>query len=199
MIFCKKHHAAAIDKAVFPGLQGGTHNHTTAAIAVAAREALEPSFKTYAKAGRRQREGLAAGLMEKGFGVTTGARQSPLLVDLTSKNIPGSRGAGARSRGHRRELQRPVPFDPRKPFDPSGLRIGTPSVTSRGMGKGEMEKLAIWIEDRVITKSTDEAEIAKVAAEVKSSARSPCAGHQHLAQRASAFTRDTGGAIPQAG
>jgi glycine hydroxymethyltransferase len=167
MIFCKKAHAAAIDKAVFPGLQGGPHNHTTAAIAVAAREALEPSFKDYAKAVVENAKVLAAGLMERGFGVTTGGTDNHLLlVDLTSKNIAGKPAAQALDRAGIVGNYNAVPFDPRKPFDPSGLRIGTPAVTSRGMGKGEMEKLATWI-DRVITKSTDEAEIAKVAAEVK--------------------------------
>ncbi len=167
MIFCKKAHAAAIDKAVFPGLQGGPHNHTTAAIAVAAREALEPSFKPYAQAVVDNAKVLAAGLMERGFGVTTGGTDNHLmLVDLTSKNIAGKPAAQALDRAGIVGNYNAVPFDPRKPFDPSGLRIGTPSVTSRGMGKGEMEKLATWI-DRVISKATDEAEIAKVAAEVK--------------------------------
>lgn len=167
MIFCKKAHAAAIDKAVFPGLQGGPHNHTTAAIAVAAREALEPSFKTYAQAVVDNAKVLAAGLMDRGFGVTTGGTDNHLmLVDLTSKNIAGKPAAQALDRAGIVGNYNAVPFDPRKPFDPSGLRIGTPSVTSRGMGKPEMEKLVAWI-DRVITKATDEAEIAKVAAEVK--------------------------------
>jgi glycine hydroxymethyltransferase len=167
MIFCKKAHAAAIDKAVFPGLQGGPHNHTTAAIAVAAREALEPSFKVYAQSVVDNAKVLAAGLMERGFGVTTGGTDNHLmLVDLTSKNIAGKPAAQALDRAGIVGNYNAVPFDPRKPFDPSGLRIGTPSVTSRGMGKAEMEKLVVWI-DRVITKATDEGEIAKVAAEVK--------------------------------
>jgi glycine hydroxymethyltransferase len=167
MIFCKKAHAAAIDKAVFPGLQGGPHNNTTAAIAVAAREALEPSFKLYAQQVVANAKVLAAGLMDRGFGVTTGGTDNHLmLVDLTSKNIAGKPAAQALDRAGIVGNYNAVPFDPRKPFDPSGLRIGTPAITSRGMGKPEMEQLALWI-DRVITKPTDEAEIAKVAREVK--------------------------------
>jgi glycine hydroxymethyltransferase len=167
MIFCKKAHAAAIDKAVFPGLQGGPHNHTTAAIAVAAKEALDPSFKLYAHRVVENAHILSKALVYHGFAVTTGGTDNHLmLVDLTSKNIAGKPAAQALDRAGIVANYNAVPFDPRKPFDPSGLRIGTPAVTSRGMGTPEMERLAGWI-DRVITKSTDEAEIAKVAAEVK--------------------------------
>ena len=167
MIFCKKVHAAALDKAVFPGLQGGPHNHTTAAIAVAAKEAMEPSFKPYAHRIVENATILAKALMYHGFAVTTGGTDNHLmLVDLTNKGIAGKPAAQALDRAGIVANYNAVPFDPRKPFDPSGLRIGTPSVTSRGMGTPEMERLAAWI-DRVITKSTDEAEIAKVAAEVK--------------------------------
>ncbi len=167
MIFCKKQHAAAIDKAVFPGLQGGPHNHTTAGIAVAAKEALDPSFAGYAKTIVDNAKVLAAALVSKGFGVTTGGTDNHLLlVDLTSKNIPGKPAAQALDRAGIVANYNAVPFDPRKPFDPSGLRIGTPAVTSRGMGKAEMEKLATWI-DRVVANATNESEIAKVAGEVK--------------------------------
>jgi glycine hydroxymethyltransferase len=167
MIFCKKVHAAAIDKAVFPGLQGGPHNHTTAAIAVAAKEAMDPSFNPYAHRIVENATILAKALMHHGFAVTTGGTDNHLmLVDLTNKGIAGKPAAQALDRAGIVANYNAVPFDPRKPFDPSGLRIGTPSVTSRGMGTAEMERLAAWI-DRVITKSTDEAEIAKVAAEVK--------------------------------
>lgn len=167
MIFCKKAHAAAIDKAVFPGLQGGPHNNTTAAIAVAAREALAPSFKVYAEQVVDNAKVLASELLDRGFGVTTGGTDNHLmLVDLTSKNIAGKPAAQALDRAGIVGNYNAVPFDPRKPFDPSGLRIGTPAITSRGMGKPEMKLVAAWI-DRVISKPTDEAEIAKVAREVK--------------------------------
>ncbi|HVJ90292.1 MAG TPA: serine hydroxymethyltransferase [Labilithrix sp.] len=167
MIFCKKAHAAAIDRAVFPGLQGGPHNHTTAAIAVAALEASQPAFVEYAKAVVENAKYLAQALVERGFGVTTGGTDNHLmLVDLTSKNIPGKPAAQALDRAGMVANYNAVPFDPRKPFDPSGLRIGTPAITSRGMGKPEMAKLAEWI-DRVIANPTDETFLAKVAGEVR--------------------------------
>jgi glycine hydroxymethyltransferase len=167
MIFCKKTHAAAIDRAVFPGLQGGPHNHTTAGIAVAALEASQPEFLDYAKNIVANAKALAGALVERGFGVTTGGTDNHLmLVDLTSKNIAGKPAAQALDRAGIVANYNAVPFDPRKPFDPSGLRIGTPAVTSRGMGKAEMAKLAEWI-DRVVANATDEALIGKVAGEVR--------------------------------
>jgi glycine hydroxymethyltransferase len=167
MIFCKKQHASAIDKAVFPGLQGGPHNHTTAGIAVAAKEALEPSFTDYAKKVVANAKVLAQALLDKGFGVTTGGTDNHLmLVDLTSKNVPGKPAAQALDKAGIVANYNAVPFDPRKPFDPSGLRIGTPAITSRGMGEAEMRMLADWI-DRVVASPKDEALLAKVAGEVK--------------------------------
>ena len=167
MIFCKKAHASAIDRAVFPGLQGGPHNHTTAGIAVAALEASQASFVDYAKAVVENAKVLAQALVERGFGVTTGGTDNHLmLVDLTSKNVPGKPAAQALDRAGIVANYNAVPFDPRKPFDPSGLRIGTPAVTSRGMGKSEMATLAEWI-DRVVANHTDETLITKVAGEVK--------------------------------
>ncbi len=167
MIFCKKAHASAIDKAVFPGLQGGPHNHTTAGIAVAAKEALDPSFTDYAKKVVENAKVLAQALLDKGFGVTTGGTDNHLmLVDLTSKNLPGKPAAQALDKAGIVANYNAVPFDPRKPFDPSGLRIGTPAITSRGMGPNEMKMLADWI-DRVVASPKDEALLAKVAGEVK--------------------------------
>jgi len=167
MIFCKKEHAAAIDKAVFPGLQGGPHNHTTAAIAVAAHEALQPAFKTYAQSIVDNARVLAADLAKRGFGVVTGGTDNHLmLIDVTNKNVTGKVAAQALDRAGIVLNYNAVPFDPRKPFDPSGVRIGTPAVTSRGMGKDEMLRIAEWI-DRVVAAPTDEALLAKVAGEVR--------------------------------
>ena len=167
MIFSKKEHAAAIDKAVFPGLQGGPHNNTTAGIAVAALEAQQPSFVAYAKSIVANAKCLAEELVKRGFGVTTGGTDNHLmLVDLTSKNVAGKPAAQALDKAGIVANYNAVPFDPRKPFDPSGLRIGTPAVTSRGMGTTEMVKLAEWI-DRVVAKPTDEALLATIASEVK--------------------------------
>jgi glycine hydroxymethyltransferase len=151
MILCKKEHAAAIDKAVFPGLQGGPHNHTTAGLAVAAKEALAPAFRTYAEQVVRNAKALAEDLMARGFAVTTGGTDNHLLVvDVTPKGIAGKPAAKALDRAGIVLNYNAVPFDPRKPFDPSGIRIGTPAVTSRGMGVEEMKTLGRWI-DEVVT------------------------------------------------
>ena len=167
MIFCKKEHASAIDKAVFPGLQGGPHNHTTAAIAVAAHEALQPGFKTYAHSIVENAKALAEALVGRGFSVVTGGTDNHLLlVDLTNKNVPGKVAAQALDRAGIVLNYNSVPFDTRKPFDPSGLRIGTPAVTSRGMGKEQMTELAGWIE-RVVAAPADGALQAKIAGEVR--------------------------------
>jgi glycine hydroxymethyltransferase len=167
MIFCKKEHAAAIDKAVFPGLQGGPHNHTTAGIAVAAREAMQPSFVEYAKGVVSNAATLAAALGERGFGVVTGGTDNHLmLIDVTNKGVTGKQAAQALDKAGIVLNYNAVPFDPRKPFDPSGVRIGTAAVTSRGMGRDVMAKIAEWI-DRVVAAVGDEALLAKVAGEVK--------------------------------
>ena len=166
MIMCKKEHAKAIDKAVFPGLQGGPHNHTTAGIAVAAREAAQPAFKTYAHKIVENAKALAGALVERGFDLVTGGTDNHLiLIDLTRKNIPGKVAAKALDRAGLVANYNTVPFDPRKPFDPSGLRLGTPSVTTRGMGVPEMKKIAEWM-DRVVQKHDDEDTIKRTAAEV---------------------------------
>jgi len=167
MILCKKEHASALDRAVFPGLQGGPHNHVTAGIAVAAREAAQPEFVGYAKAVVENARVLAEALIGKGFTVTTGGTDNHLLlVDLTSKNIAGKPAAQALDKAGIVANYNAVPFDPRKPFDPSGLRIGTPAVTSRGMGPVEMKQLAAWI-DRVVTDAANEAVLRDVAGEVR--------------------------------
>ncbi len=167
MIFCKKEHAAAIDKAVFPGLQGGPHNHTTAAIAVAAHEAMQPAFKTYAQNVVDNARTLGEALSSRGFAVVTGGTDNHLLlIDLTPKNVTGKIAAKALDRAGIVLNYNAVPFDTRKPFDPSGVRLGTPAVTSRGMGKEVMLRLAEWI-DRVVTAPTDEALIERTAAEVR--------------------------------
>ncbi len=177
MIFCKAQHASAIDKAVFPGLQGGPHNHTTAGIAVAANEALQPSFKTYAQAIVDNARTLATELTARDFKLTTGGTDNHLMVvDLTNKNVSGKIAAQALDKAGIVLNYNSVPFDPRKPFDPSGVRLGTPAVTSRGMGKDEMKKLADWM-DRVVKAPTDDAQLAKIAGEVREvCARFPAPG-----------------------
>jgi len=141
MILCRNEVAAQIDKAVFPGLQGGPHNHTTAAIAVALKEAATADFKAYGHQIVRNAKALAAGLLERGFDLVSGGTDNHLLLlDLTSKKVIGKKAAQALDRAGIIGNYNTVPFDPRKPFSPSGLRLGTPSITSRGMKEADMTR-----------------------------------------------------------
>ena len=172
MFVSRAQHAAALDRAVFPGLQGGPHNHTTAGIAVALKEASAPEFATYAHQIVANARALAAALVERGFDLVTGGTDNHLiLADLTSKGVPGKKAAKALDRAGLELNYNSVPFDPRKPFDPSGIRLGTPSVTSRGMREPEMRQIAAWM-DRVVSAPEDEA----VAAQVKGEVRELCRG-----------------------
>ena len=167
MLMCREEHAAAIDKAVFPGLQGGPHDHTTAAIAVALEEALRPEFADYAHRIVDNAKALAGQLMTRGFDLVSGGTDNHLiLIDLTSKGVPGKAAAQALDRAGLETNYNTVPFDPRKPFDPSGLRIGTPSVTTRGMGPDEMATIAEMI-DRAVdaTRAGDQSAIERVREE----------------------------------
>jgi glycine hydroxymethyltransferase len=167
MIFCKSEYAAAIDRAVFPGLQGGPHNHVTAGIAVAAKEASQPEFGDYARRIVQNAKTLGTALAERGFGVVTGGTDNHLLlVDVTPQHVTGKHLAQALDRAGIVVNYNAIPFDPRKPFDPSGIRIGTPAATSRGMGVDVMGRIAEWI-DRVAQRPGDEALLAKTAGEVK--------------------------------
>jgi glycine hydroxymethyltransferase len=167
VIMCKQEHAKDIDRAVFPGLQGGPHNHTTAAIAVAAKEAMAPEFKAYATNTVANAKALAEGLLGRGFTLVTGGTDNHLvLIDLTSRGVTGKIAAKALDRAGISTNYNAVPYDTRKPFDPSGLRIGTPAITARGMGAAEMNKIAVWIDD-VVKAPTDDALIAKIARDVE--------------------------------
>ncbi|MBO0841393.1 MAG: serine hydroxymethyltransferase, partial [Sciscionella sp.] len=133
MILSDAEHAKPLDRAVFPGLQGGPHNHTTAAIAVALREAATPAFKTYAHDVVANAKALAESLVDKGFDLISGGTDNHLiLIDLTNKGIAGKPAAKALDRAGIELNYNAVPFDPRKPFDPSGIRLGTPAITTRG-------------------------------------------------------------------
>jgi glycine hydroxymethyltransferase len=156
MILCKTEHAQAIDRAVFPGLQGGPHVHNTAALAVALKEAAAPSFKDYAHQVVANARTIAEELVARGYDVVSGGTDNHLiLVDLTSKNVTGKVAARALDKAGLELNYNSVPFDPRKPFDPSGIRLGSPSITSRGMKEAEARQVAVWM-DRVITQPTDE-------------------------------------------
>jgi glycine hydroxymethyltransferase len=167
MLMCKAVHQKAIDRAVFPGLQGGPHNHTTAGIAIALREAATAEFKAYAHQIVANAKALAAALDERGFALVTGGTDNHLiLADLTSKNVPGKVAAKALDAAGIELNYNTVPFDPRKPFDPSGIRLGTPAVTSRGMKEAEMRQIAAWME-RVVAAPADASVHETVAGEVR--------------------------------
>jgi len=166
MILCKEVHAKAIDKAVFPGLQGGPHNATTAALAVALKEALDPSFRTYAANVVANAKTLAAALTKRGFNLISGGTDNHLmLIDLNSKGVSGKIAATALEKAGIVLNYNTVPGETRKASDPSGIRLGTPAVTSRGFGAPEMEKIATWI-DRALKAAEDEAELGKINDEV---------------------------------
>ena len=177
MLLCTAAHAKAIDRAVFPGLQGGPHDHTTAGIAVALREAQQESFKTYAHGIVANARALAAAMIEHGFTLITGGTDNHLiLADLTSKNVPGKVAAKALDAAGLELNYNSIPFDPRKPFDPSGIRLGTASVTSRGMGAAEMKQIAAWMA-RAVAAPADAALHAAIAGEVREvCARFPAPG-----------------------
>jgi len=169
MLMCGEERASALDRAVFPGLQGGPHNHTTAAIAVALEEASRPDFAGYARQTVANAKELARGLCERGFDLVSGGTDNHLiLVDLTRKDVPGKLAAQALDRARIATNYNAVPFDPRKPFDPSGIRLGTPAVTTRGMTEAEMQLIAGWIDQGVdAAKHHDEPAIERIAGEVR--------------------------------
>jgi glycine hydroxymethyltransferase len=167
MLLSKTEHAQALDRAVFPGLQGGPHNHTTAAIAVALQEASQPEFAVYARQIVANAKVLAGELTQRGFDLVSGGTDNHLiLIDLTNKGVAGKKAAKALDRAGIELNYNTVPFDPRKPFDPSGIRLGTPAVTSQGMKEGEMRLIAAWI-DRIVSTPEDEAAAETTAKEIR--------------------------------
>jgi glycine hydroxymethyltransferase len=169
MIMTTAEHASQVDKAVFPGLQGGPHNHTTAAIAVALREAAQPAFRTYAQQVVANAKALAAALLERGYSLVSGGTDNHLiLIDLTPQGIAGKPAAKALDRAGIEVNYNTVPFDPRKPFDPSGIRIGTPAITTRGLDESHMTQVAAWMDEAIAAAAKDdEAVIERIAAEVR--------------------------------
>jgi glycine hydroxymethyltransferase len=169
MIMSTADYASKLDKAVFPGLQGGPHNHTTAAIAVALREAAQPEFSAYAHQIVTNAKALAEALAARGFDLVSGGTDNHLiLMDTTPKGIPGKPAAKALDRAGIEVNYNTVPFDPRKPFDPSGIRIGTPAITTRGLRAEHMPQIAAWMDD-VVTAALkdDEQAIERIAGEVR--------------------------------
>jgi glycine hydroxymethyltransferase len=171
MIMCTNAVAADIDRAVFPGLQGGPHNQTTAAIAVALKEAATPEFKAYAQKIVRNAKALAEDLLGRGFSLVSGGTDNHLLlIDLTNKKVTGKQAATALDKAGIVCNSNTVPYDPRKAFSPSGIRLGTPAVTSRGMGETEMRLIGKWMDD-AIAQRKDDAALARIAGEVSEMCR----------------------------
>jgi Glycine/serine hydroxymethyltransferase len=169
MIMSTAEHASAIDKAVFPGLQGGPHNHTTAGIAVALHEAAQPTFREYAHQVVANAAALASALTERGFDLISGGTDNHLiLVDLTGKGIAGKPAAQALDRAGIELNYNTVPYDPRKPFDPSGIRLGTAALTTRGLTPEQMPRVAAWMDEAITAAlKDDEAAVASIAGEVR--------------------------------
>jgi len=142
--------AEKIDKAVFPGLQGGPHDNQTAAIAVALKEASTPAFKKYATQIVANSQALAANLTKLGFDLSGGGSDNHLiLIDLRNKNVNGAIAAIALEVAGIVVNKNSVPFDTNPPFYPSGIRLGTPAITTRGMKETEMKKIASWINQTI--------------------------------------------------
>lgn len=167
LIFCRPDLAKAIDRAVFPGLQGGPHENTIAGIAVALKEAGEIEFADYARHTVENAKELADHLVEDyGFDLVTGGTDTHLLlIDLRNKNISGQQAETALSAAGITVNKNTVPGETRSPFDPSGIRIGTPAITSRGVRAKDTKKIAGWI-DAAITGHENARALAKIKSEV---------------------------------
>ncbi|MBM3908891.1 MAG: serine hydroxymethyltransferase [Gemmatimonadetes bacterium] len=167
LILCKAEHAKTIDKAVFPGTQGGPLEHCIAAKAVALGEALQPEFKAYCQRVIENAKTLAASLAELGYHVVSGGTDNHLmLVDLRSKNLTGKVAEQALDKAGITVNKNTVPKETQSPFVTSGIRLGTPAVTTRGMGKAEMVKVAALI-DEVLQAPEDPATHARVREKVR--------------------------------
>jgi glycine hydroxymethyltransferase len=143
MILCKAEHAEVVDKSVFPGVQGGPHNHAIAAKAVMLQQCMQPEFRQYAADVVANAEALAGGLMRKGVTLVSGGTDNHLmLIDLRPHQLKGKAVQDALDEVGITVNRNTFPFHGATPFNPNGIRLGTPSVTTRGMGEGEMEEIA---------------------------------------------------------
>ncbi len=166
MLLCKEEHVKKVDKAVFPGLQGGPHMHTMTAIAVAMAEADTPEFVAYAEQIVKNAKAMAEKLLEYGFDLVTGGTDNHLiLIDLRNKNIPGKKLAKALDRARIVSNYNTIPGDPAPPMNPNGLRIGTPAITTRGFKQEQAKQIADFI-NTVAENIDNESVIEKVGKEV---------------------------------
>ncbi|HEY5220860.1 MAG TPA: serine hydroxymethyltransferase [Candidatus Paceibacterota bacterium] len=168
MIMCREQFASAIDKAVFPGVQGGPHDHINAAKAIAYGEALKPEFAEYSKNVIANARALATALAAKGYRIISGGTDNHLmLVDVFgSKNITGKEAEKALEKVGISINKNMIPFDPRKPLDPSGIRLGTPALTTRGCGLDDMKTVADLLDETLMHRE-DEAALAAIREKIK--------------------------------
>jgi glycine hydroxymethyltransferase len=171
MVLCRAQYAKDLDRALFPGVQGGPLMHVIAAKAVCFKEALEPGFATYQQQIVANAKRLAAGLATAGFRLVSGGTDNHLmLVDVFSKGLTGKVAEAALGKAGITVNKNAIPFDKNPPMVASGIRVGTPAVTSRGMGEAEMDTIAEYIA-RVLASPEDEAALAMVRSEVESLCR----------------------------
>jgi glycine hydroxymethyltransferase len=166
MILCKQDLAASVDRSVFPGQQGGPLMHIIAAKAVAFKEALQPEFKEYAKQIVSNAKALAESLIAEGYRVVSGGTDTHLmLVDVFVKGMFGSEAEKALGEAGITVNKNAIPFDVNPPIKPSGIRVGTPALTTRGMREEEMRVIGRWIVEALDHRS-DAAHLAKIRAQV---------------------------------
>ena len=167
LILSQSKHAKKIDSSVFPGVQGGPHNHSIAALAVALKEAETPKFKEYTQQIVKNSKALANRLLHHGFHLITGGTDNHLiLIDMSRKKITGRMMANSLDAAGLVCNANTIPFDTGTPFNPSGIRIGTPAVTSRGMMESEMNQIADWI-DLVSQNINQPSKLDQIQKEVK--------------------------------
>lgn len=167
MILCTEEWSKKLNSNIFPGIQGGPLMHVIAAKAVAFKEALQPSFKTYAQQVVANAQALAGGLVDKGYKLVSGGTDNHLmLVDFTGTDVTGKAAERALEDAGITVNKNAVPFDTRSPFVTSGVRIGTPATTTRGLKEAEMVQVAEWI-DRALNHIENEAALQKIRSEVK--------------------------------
>ncbi|MCS6977995.1 MAG: serine hydroxymethyltransferase [Gemmatales bacterium] len=178
LILCKESWAKKIDSAVFPGVQGGPLMHVIAAKAVAFGEALQATFRDYARQIIANAQALADELLRRGFRLVTGGTDNHLLLaDVTVRGLTGKVAEKALDRAGITVNKNLIPFDRRPPLDPSGLRIGTPALTTRGMKETEMRQIAVWM-DQVLSAPDDDRLLERIRNEVRDLCRqfpAPCA------------------------
>jgi glycine hydroxymethyltransferase len=171
MILCKEKYAKELDKLTFPGIQGGPLMHVIAAKAVAFGEALQPAFKTYQAQVLKNAKAMAAGLEKRGFRIVSGGTDSHVFsIDLRPKGCTGKDAEIALGAAHITVNKNTIPFDPEKPFITSGVRLGSPAVTTRGMKELEMDQIAAWI-----TTAVEKRADAQVLAGIKKDVAALCA------------------------